>query len=229
MNQAEYFSTVLTDSLSTLLNQLAAVIPRLIAAVILFILGMILARWSKWLVVRLLRALGIKKVVKGSPLEKFLEKAEIANKIDRLIGDIVRWLILLVFAIASVNILGLETVSLLLTDLLTYLPNVLAAIIILVIGTLLAGIVESLTKGAISSVSMATARMVSRFASYLVMIFTLLAATAQLGIAENLIYILFIGFVAMLALGLGLAVGLGAKDLVSKILDEWYTNLKKDH
>lgn len=229
MNQAEYFSSIVSQSLSRVFLELMGFLPSLLAAIIVMIFGVLAARWSKWISIKLFKALGFKQLLKGSPVEKFLEKSETGFKPDQLIGSIVKGLVLLVFAIASVNILGLDSVSALLTDILQYIPTIFAAFIILIVGTLLAGLVESLVKGSVSSISVSTARLVSRIASYVVMIFAVLAAVAQLGIASQLIYILFIGIVAMLAVGFGLAFGLGAKDLVAKILDEWYTSLKKDN
>lgn len=204
-------------------------IPLLIGALLIIFVGNILANWAKWIVVRLIRTLGLSKILKGSPVDKFLEKAEISQKADEVFGDIARWILLLIAFIAAVNVLGLTTVSVFLSNILTYIPNVIAAALILVLGTVIAGVVENVVKGSVSNISVSTGRLVSRISSYIVMIFAILASLAQLKIAENLIYILFIGFVATLALGFGLAFGLGAKDLVSRILDEWYTNLKKDN
>src|SRR5690606_18673717 len=132
------------------------------------------------------------------------------------------------FFIAAVNLLGLTTVSNFLTNILSYIPQVISAALILMVGTLVAGLVESLIKGSLSQISRSTGRLVSKIGSYMVMVFTVMAAFAELNIAARLINILFIGFTAMLALGFGLAFGLGAKDLVARILNDWYSNLKKD-
>ena len=213
---------------SNVISSVVGFIPSLIASLVVVVVGVLFARWAKWLVVKLLEAFRLSKALKNSPIEKFLEKAEIATKIEVVIGNIFRWLVLLVFFIAAINLLGLTTVSVFLTNILGYIPNVFAAALIILVGTLVAGLVESLIKGSFSHIARSTGRLISKVGSYIVMIFTVLAAFAQLGIAEDLINVLFIGFVAMLSLGLGLAFGLGAKDLVSKVLEEWYTNLKKD-
>ena len=91
----------------------------------------------------------------------------------------------------------------------------------------MAGFIENLIKGALNQVEPKTSRLVSKIGSYLVVITTTLAAINELGIAQSLINTLFIGVIATLTIGVGLAIGLGAKDLVSKILMEWYLDFKK--
>ena len=167
-------------------------------------------------------------LIKKSGLEPFLKKAEIRVKIEDILGEIVRWLIILVFSVTTINILGLTTVSLVLNNILNYIPRVISAVLVLMIGVLLAGLVERVVKGALAQVDLKVARLLAKISSYLVVIFSSLAAINELQIAQVLINTLFVGFISMLALGFGLAIGLGAKDLVGKILEEWYKNLKKE-
>ncbi|MFC1748271.1 hypothetical protein ACFL2V_05630 [Pseudomonadota bacterium] len=213
---------------SNVMTTIISFIPTFFAALLVIVFGVFVARWAKWLVVKLLEAVKLSNTLKDSPIENFLQKAEITNKIEEVLGNLIRWIVLLVFFIAAVNLLGLTTVSSFLSNILGYLPRVISAALILTVGTVVAGLVESLIKGSLSHISRPTGRLVGKVGSYIVIIFTLLAAIAELGIAADLINTLFIGFVAMLALGFGLAFGLGAKDLVSKILDDWYSNLKSE-
>lgn len=223
-----YSNQIIASGFENVLLQLLNFTPRIIGFFLILFLGLFFARWIKWLTIKVVGALGLNRLVQGSPLEKFLERSDYNITFEEVLGRIVWWLVIFAFFSAAINVLGLTSISLLLTQVLSFLPKVLAAVFILVIGTLLAGVVESLIKGSVKNISISTARLVSRFASYLIMGFSVLAALSQLGIAKELINTLFIGIVAMLALGFGLAFGLGAKDLVAKILDEWYTNLKKD-
>ncbi len=217
-------SFAITDVMATIIS----FIPTLFAALVIIVVGLIVARWAKWLVIKLLETLKLSSIIKDSPLDNFLTKAEITHKIEELLGNIVRWIVILIFFIAAVNILGLTTVSAFLTNVLGYVPKVFAASLILMVGTLVAGVVESLVKGSLTHVNPPTGRLVGKISSYIVVVFTILAAIAELGIAASLINTLFIGFIAMLALGFGLAFGLGSKDLIAKILDDWYSKLKKD-
>ncbi len=89
------------------------------------------------------------------------------------------------------------------------------------------GLVEKIVKGSLGTVDVKTSRLLAKISSYIVMDFTILAAMSQLGIAATFVNTLFIGFVAMLTIGLGLSLGLGSKDLVKTILEDWYKDFKK--
>jgi len=213
---------------NNILTSVIAFLPNLLAALVVFVVGLILASWFKAVVVKLFSLAQLSIIVKKSGFHQFLEKAEVKLKIEEILGRIVKWLVVLIFSVTAINILGLTTVSEVLSGLLAYVPRIISAILILTVGVLLAGLVESLIKGALGQIDVKTSRLFGKISSWLVIIFTTLAAINELGIAQSLINTLFIGFVAMLALGIGLAIGLGAKDLVSEILQEWYQNFKKE-
>ncbi len=213
---------------NNILTNILSYIPVFLAALIVFIIGLVVAKWAKILTVKILESLQLSTIVKKSGFEPFLKKAEIKVKLEEVLGGLVRWLVILVFFITTVNILGLTTVSLVLNNILAYIPRVVSAILVLTIGVLLAGLVESLVKGALAQIDLKTSRLLGKISSYLVVIFAALAAINELQIAQTLVNTLFIGFVAMLALGFGLAIGLGAKDLVAKMLEEAYDSFRKD-
>lgn len=212
---------------TNILTRFFGFIPSFLGAIFIFVLGLILAKWSKSLIVKILGAIKLDKVLRKSGLNSFFDKADIRVKVEVFLGEIVRWLVVIVFSMAAVNILGLTTVSSVLSSILAYLPNIVSAVLVLTIGILLAGLVENLIKGTINQVEPKTSRLLSKVGSYLVVIVSILAAINELGIAQSLINTLFVGVIATLTLGIGLSIGLGAKDLVSKLLLDWYTNSKK--
>lgn len=215
-------------ALTNVLSSTVSFIPTLIAAILLIFAGVLVAKWLRWITIKLLESLRLSNATKGSVVEKFLQKADITSKIEDVIGNMVKWLTMLIFFIAATNLLGLTTVSDFLTSIVAYIPKVISSALILTLGVLVAGFVESFIKGSLTQVNASTGRLVSKVTSYIIMVFTILAAFAELDIANELISTLFIGFVAMLSLGFGLSFGLGSKELVAKLLDEWYKNLKKD-
>ncbi|MCX6816887.1 MAG: hypothetical protein NTZ93_03410 [Candidatus Beckwithbacteria bacterium] len=212
---------------SNVLTGFFSFLPSLFGALVIFFVGLVLAKWAKALVVKILSAIKLDLLVQKSGIGSYLNKADVRVKAEVFFGEIVRWLVLLVFFIASINVLGLTTVSTVLNGLLAYLPRIISAVLILTVGVFLAGLVESLIKGAVNQVDIKTSRMLSKIASYLVVIVAALASINELGIAQSLINILFIGVITTLSLGIGLAIGLGAKDLVSQMLNEWYSQGKK--
>ena len=202
-------------------------LPNLFGAILIFIFGLILAKWGKALIVKILNLVKLDKLLNKSGLQPFLTKAEVKLKASIFFGEIIRWLITIVFFIASVNVLGLTTVSGVLNNILGYIPNIISATLILTAGVLIAGLVENFVKGAVNQVEPKTGRLLSKIASYLVVIVAALASINELGIAQSLINTLFIGVIATLSVGIGLSIGLGGKDVVSKILMDWYTDFKK--
>ncbi len=202
-------------------------LPSLLGALVIFLFGLILAKWGKTLIVKVLGAIKLDKLLRKGGLAPYFDKAEVRVKAEEFVGEVVRWLIIIVFFMAAVNVLGLTTVSGVLNTLLSYLPNIISAILVLTIGVLLGGLIENLVKGTLNQVDKKTSRLLSKIASYLVVIVAALAAINELGIAQSLINTLFIGVVATLTLGIGLALGLGAKDLVSQMLMDWYKRQKK--
>lgn len=221
------WQTALLDASSNLLTSIALFIPNLLGALILFFVGVVLSGWIKSLTVRLLSGLNLSKLFQGTTFSKFLEHADLTTKIEQVIGELLRLLVVLIFFIASINLLGLTTVTEVLNRILNYLPHVFAATLIIAIGTIIAGLVEKIVKGSLGTVDVKTSRLLAKISSYIVMVFTILAAMSQLGIAATFVNTLFIGFIAMLTIGLGLSLGLGSKDLVKTILEDWYKDFKK--
>jgi len=231
MNQTLSFTslqTTLSLAFTNVISTLVSFVPQLLAALIVFTVGLILSSWIKSLIKKILQAVQLSTVIKNSSLERFLKQADIRIKVEELVGEIFRWLIIYIFLIASVNILGLTTVSDFLTNILSYLPRIVSASLIFALSVIAAGFTESLVKSAIMSIDVTTGRLAGKIASYTVVVFGSLVAIGELGIAERFINTLFIGFVAMLSLGLGLAFGLGAKDVVREVLMRWYDHFRKD-
>jgi len=228
MSDFNSWQQALTSIAGGALAQVAAFIPNLLGSVLVFLLGLLLGNWTKQAVVKSLRFLQLEKILHDTKLQSFLKKAEITQKLEEILGNLVKWSIVLIFSIAAINILGLTTVSSLLAGVLHYVPHILSAVIVLAIGVLLAGLVERLVKGGLSAVDLETSRLMGKISSYAVVTIAALAALSELKIAQEFIQILFIGFVSMLALGFGLAIGLGAKDLIAKLLSDWHKQLLRD-
>lgn len=210
------------------LGSVFSLFPKFLGAILVATIGVVIGNWAKSVLVKSLQLLRFENLIKDSKFKAFLLKAEVTGKVEEVIGSILKWLIVLTFFIAATNILGLSTVSNVLGGVLSYVPNVVSAVIVMAIGVLLAGILEGVVKGALASVDLKTARLMGKIASYTVVTITTLAAFSELKIASSFINILFVGFVAMLALGFGLAIGLGAKDVIGAALSDWYKELKRD-
>jgi len=203
------------------------ILPSILGAIVIFAIGLIIAYWAKKLVIESLKLIQTDKLIKSAGIDKYLAKAEIKYTFIELLGTIVEGLIILVFFLAVVDILGLSVVSQVLVSVLAFLPNVLAAVLIFAVGYIVAGVVDGLVRGALASVDHAIAKPLGKFARWLILIIAFFAAVSELQIAQGLIATFYQGLTYTLVLAVGLSVGLGAKDVVAKILDDWYEKLKK--
>lgn len=211
-----------------ILTDLVIFLPKLITAFLVLVIGAALARTFKKVLIKLMETLRLSKAFQKTPVEHFLNDAELGGKVEDVIGTVSYWLVMLVVIHTTVSILGLTSLTVLIGRILTYLPSLFSAVIILFFGMLIAGIVESLVKGAIKSVDGRSSRLLGKISSYAVMVVTVLAAISELGIAQEFIFILFVGFVITASLAFGLAFGLGGKDVVSMALSQWYKKTKSE-
>lgn len=202
-------------------------VPSFLGALVLFLIGLIVADWLKSLTIRLVNLTKLGSLFTNPAIKEFLKNAQTSQKVEVVIGEVVRWLIITLFFIASVNVLGLTSVSLFLSNIIAGIPTLIAAIIILAVGVFVASFLEKLAKGSLGSSDPSMSRLVGKVVSYGTMTLFVLAALSQLGIASFFIEIVFTGFIAALSLALGIGLGLGSKDLIKTLLENWYKKLQK--
>lgn len=202
-------------------------LPSFVGAVVIFVLGILIAAWGRRLIEEILKAVRLEDLSRSSGFDAYLKKADINLSATELTGAVVKWLLLLVFFIAAAEILGLAIVSTTLTSLLGYVPNVFAAALIIGAGAVIANLADGLVRGAFASIDHQAARPVGKLARWVVILVAFFAAVDQLKIAPALVETFFKGLTWTLVLVIGLSVGLGGKDIVAKVLDDWYKRLSK--
>ena len=222
MNSERYIDNwggAVRGSLENVWYRLVEALPTFIGALVVLVIGILVASFLGKLT---------KKIVEYAKVDDLVGKTGILGQlgvqfsIATLLGWIVKWFFIIVTLLAVVNILNIEQVTSFLEQILLYIPNMIAAIIILALG-LIAGnffnnVVDRATRA--SGMSEAAVSALSAIAKWSIVVFALMAALVQLGIASSLIQILFTGFVAMLALAGGLAFGLGGREKATKWLDK---------
>jgi len=221
------FENAITEATNQVLVGVIAYVPSIIGALFIFLVGVVVAGWVKSIVIKLINITKLSEVISNPAIKEFLKNAQVNQKIEEVVGEIVKWFVLAIFFTTSINILGLSTVTNFLNSIFAYLPNLAAAIFILVIGVILAGTLEKLVKGSLGGIDISFSRLMGKISSYAVMIIASLAAISQMGIAQRFIELIFTGFIATVALALGLGFGLGSKDIIKNVLDDWFKNLKK--
>jgi hypothetical protein len=210
--------TTVQDTFLGLLATVLAFLPRLINAALLLIIGYFIARVIRDLLTKGLRALHFDNVADRAGITRFLSLAGTNLDAARVLAEVVFWWIFLVFIELAINALGLVEISNFLNAVLGYIPNVIAALLIIVIGCLIATVVADIVKGAASEAGISIASVLADVARWAIIIFAVLAALTQLNVAQNMIFILFAAAVAMLALAGGLAFGLGGVDTARGLL-----------
>ena len=194
-------------------------IPRLIGALVLFIIGWIISVAIGKLVAEVLRRIKFNRIFEKGGWKTALEKAEIKVDASGFIGAIFKWVLMIVFLAAAIEILGFVQLTGFLTDVLNYLPNVVVAAFIFVIAVIIADILEKVVRAAVEGVKVGYGQLVGVIVKWSIWIFAILAILSQLRIEAanwiiDLVKIAFIGIVAMIAI----AFGLGGKEVAGEIL-----------
>jgi hypothetical protein len=210
---------ILVTSLTSFWAELAAFVPKMIAALVLLILGWMLAKLARSGVARLLRVLHFDKVTEKSGLEAFLKQADLDVSVTSLLGNLVYWLIILVMIVTVANSLGLHMVADLFNKVVLYIPNVIVAILVLVFGTILARFINRIIFAWLNNVGFEGSLTVSTFSEYAIMVFVFFIAMEQLQIANELLTAAFIIAFGAVGLAFAIAFGLGAKDRAAQIID----------
>lgn len=183
--------------------------------------------WLAQLLHKFLKTVKFSDLTQSAGLDKFLKKAEVGYDSAQLLSLSLKWLVVLVFFMASANILGLTAITSVLNNLIGYIPKVLTATLIVALGAFFARLAEGVVRGALTSVDHTHAKPLSQVARWVIMFVAILAGFEELSIAETLVTTFFQGLTWTVTLSVGLAVGLGAKDVVSKMLNDWYDKLRK--
>lgn len=202
-------------------------LPVVIGAVVIFAIGVVISFWTKRLIQQVLKAAGVSKFAQTSGVNDYLKKADLKIKLVDLIATFFEWLIILVFFLAAVDILGLTALSQILSEILSYVPNVLAASFILAAGYFLANIIAAFVRGALVSVDKKAAKTIGQISKWIIVVIAVFTSLSQLKIANEIISILMQGLTYTVVLAVGLSVGLGSKDFVAKLLDDWYKKRQK--
>ncbi len=216
--QLESWTQSLLAAMSALWGKISSFIPNLIGALVVVIIGFVVARLLNALLSKLLAKLGLDRLVQGSGLNKQLARVGIKIPLSALIGRIVYWFILLIFLVSALESLGLERVSATLDVLALYVPKMFAAAIVLLAGILLAQLLNTLVAGAAEGVGLEYAAALGRLAQGLVIIISISVAIAQLEIRAELLNYVVVIVLLTAGLAVALAVGLGCRDLVGQII-----------
>ncbi len=214
------FQEIITESVGAFLQGIGNFLPNILAAAVILIVGWIIARLLKAAVARGLRLVKFPTLAERAGIDGFLKTGGVQQSSTDLLAVLVYWLVMLIVLLTAVNALRLEMASQLLNQILLYIPNIIVAVIVVVVGLYAANFVAGLVRTAAANAGIAEAEVVAALARYALIIFTFAIALNQLRIGEEIVANGFLILFGAACLAAALAVGLGSREFVSRYMDK---------
>jgi hypothetical protein len=210
---------VFNQSLQSLWFSFIQFAPKLIVAIVFFIIGWFLGSLIARAIEQVFKSLKIDSLFASIGAEGFFRRAGLTLDTGYFVGQVVKWFVIIVFLLPSLNLVGLYDVSAFLTNsVLAYLPQVIIAAFVLIIAAIVAEGLSKTVLATAKAMDLKAAHMLAVVAKYAVWIFAIIIALGKLGLGDYM-SVLFTGIVAMLALGGALAFGLGGKDAAGRFIE----------
>lgn len=220
-NAASDGANAAMGALTGMMNTAANALPTVLSALVILIVGWIIAKMVKWAVQKVLKTINFDSITDKVGINKYLKQGGIKKGSTGLVSALVYWMIMLAVLTAFFNTLGLEQVSNLFNDIIMYIPKILVGCLLFVVGMYLAEFVSGLVVGALKSGGVANAETFGKFANFAVMFFVVSIVLSQLGIGGGIISSLVSIVLGSLGLALSLAFGLGGKDWAAGLIDRY--------
>lgn len=214
------WTDVIAGSLQNLWYGFIMFVPNIVAAVVVLIIGLIVAAGLAAVIEKIFEALHLDGFLGKLGLKPYFERAGLQMRVSYFLGRLVFWFIAIAFLLAASDSLGLYALSGFLTSVLNYLPNVIAAVLILLAAVVLASFLRRVVIASVMGAKLHAAHFLGTLTWWTIVVFGFLAALSQLNIAAAIVQTIVTGFIAMLALAGGLAFGLGGKDYAHHLLDK---------
>lgn len=202
------------------LENLILFLPNIVGALLVIIIGWLVSYLVYYIIVKSTDKFHMRWLTKKVALDRFIKNLGVSTPIPQIIGNFLRGYIFFIFCMAAAKILKLSQIATFMDTIIKYIPNVIIALGVVLIGIQISKTVSLFVRGALRFMDAQTSKIIAGFAEFSLIFFSILTALVQLNIADQLVEILFVGFIFMLSLAGGLAFGLGGKDVVRKILED---------
>ncbi len=214
------WETLIAEPVKNMLSKIMGFLPTLLGALIILIVGWIIAKLIKQLIDKLLQIVRFDALADKTGISEVLKKGDLKISAREVVSSLVYWLIIIMVLIMTVDALGLPKASDVLTGLFGYVPNVIAALLVIVVAIFLASFIATIVQTAAGNAKMPRPHVLAGLTRWAIIIFAATIALVELGIAPLLVTTTFNIVLAGIVLALALAFGLGAKDSVAKWLEE---------
>ena len=223
----EWMTVVVADPVKAMLIKIWSYIPTLLGAILILVIGWMIAKLLEGIVVRVLKAVRLDVASDKAGVSNILAQGDIKLTLSELLGAIVYWLLVLVIIATALNALNLTVAASLISRLVEYVPNIIGAIFVLVLGSFLANFVASIVRTSASNAGIERAKLLGQITQTAVITFAIIIAIEQLNIATALIALAVNVILASIGIGIALAFGLGCKDIAGKFVSDLINKLKK--
>lgn len=223
----EWLTFVVVDPVKAMLIKVWSYVPSLAGAIIILVVGWLVAKLIEALVVRMLKSVRLDMASDKAGITNVLAQGEIKLSLSELIGVVIYWIVTLVVIATALNALNLSIAAELVSRLVGYVPNILAAIFILVIGSFLATFVSTIVRTSANNAGIGTAKLLAKITQAVITIFAVIVAIEQLGIASALIVLAVNIILISIGMSIALAFGLGCKDIAGKFIQDLINSVKK--
>jgi hypothetical protein len=217
---------ILLEPVRGVLLQFGAFLPRLILALFILLVGWMLAKAIRLLVVKALRAINFYVLTERAGIDRFLSQGGIRMDTIGILGTLIYWLVVLASVMVAFNSLGLTNVTELVGRVTLFIPKVIVAVLILALGAYFARFIENTILAYSRNIGLEDAEVLGRFARYAVLVFVVMIALEQVDVASELVRQSFLIILAGVVFALALAFGLGAQYRVSDLLEKWWPSKK---
>ncbi|HEY0089318.1 MAG TPA: hypothetical protein VGB37_10765 [Candidatus Lokiarchaeia archaeon] len=207
-------------------QNLTEISPPIFWAGLVFLAGILISRWIGNLAITFLIKIRLNQVLKRVGLEEVLSKIDTRLNAPKFLGEIVKWFFIIIFLTLALEILGLTQFSQFLEKIIGYFPNIFISALIFIIAAFLTDFSQKIVVGTLEEEKITYSKLFGRLIRWAIWLFAILAILYQLQITPLLILVIFIGMIITISITLGIAFGLGGKDLAAKILKELEEKLK---
>lgn len=201
-------------------EKLTDISPSIFWSGLVLLLGILVAKWMAALTCAFISRIRLNQILKRMGLEEALSKIDASLNAPKFFGELVKWFFIVLSLMASSEILGLTQFSQFLEKVIGYFPNIFISALIFVVAVFLSDFSQKIVVGTLKEEKITYSRFLGRMIRWAIWLLAILAILYQLQITPSLILVIFIGMVATTSIALGIAFGLGGKDLAVKILKE---------
>lgn len=220
ITSTESWEIAIANSLQNLWIKVIGFTPALFGAIIVFIVGLMIAVSLGVIITKLMQKIRVDKAADEIGLTHLLKRGDINSSISTIVGATVKWFLIVVFLMAATDILNLPQITQFLNQVLLFIPNVIVASMIIAISVIIANFVEHVVVKGGKATNVTHNKFLGKMSRWAILIFGIMAALIQIGIAVSLVETLFTGFIAMISIAGGLAFGLGGKKKAGQVLEK---------